>query len=220
MLSERPDNPLDNPLDRRIAIMGLYDTGEFYGPCEAEEMAKVLGCTPRGVAAAFKDLGFKVSREASTRRERTGEGRKTRVEKIPRQYTRPTLWPEKWLLRRDLRVLGMSVSAVKRANLTKIPDSYVETTLNKIVEDNRGIPGGVEDILKTKGVYRNELNKVVRASIQEAVPKRDLAKALGESPYNSTLAGLLGRANGLMRVATKQADKADKEKVFEQIKRS
>ena len=211
MLSQRPDNPLD----RRIAIMELYDSGEFYGPCTAEEMARFVGGTLRGVAVALKDLGFTTARKASAKRVPTGEGRKTRLERIPRQYARPGLWPEKWLLRRDLRVLGMSVSAVNRANLTKVEDRYVEAALNKIVADN---PSGVKDILKTKGVYRNELNKVVRASVLDTVPKRDLAKALGESPDNTTSAGLLGRANGLMRVATKQAYREEKEKVFDQIK--
>ena len=211
MLSTRPDNPLD----RRLAIMELYDTGEFSGVCTAEEMAKFVGGTIRGVAAALKDLGFTTARKPSTRRVPTGEGKKTGKEGIPRQYARPGLWPERWLLRRDLRVLGMSVSAVSRANLTKVPDRYVEAALNKIVADN---PGDVLGILKTKGVYRNELNKVVRASVLDTVPKRDLAKALGESPDNTTSAGLLGRANGLMRVATKQAYREEKEKVFDQIK--
>ena len=64
----------DNPLDRRIAIMDLFDTGE-YGPCTAQEMVDLVGGTPRGMAAALNDLGFTIAKRESTKRVPTGKGR-------------------------------------------------------------------------------------------------------------------------------------------------
>lgn len=39
----------DNPLDRRIAIMDLFDSGEMSGPCTAADIVERVGGTARGI---------------------------------------------------------------------------------------------------------------------------------------------------------------------------
>lgn len=54
-------NKPDNPTDRKIAIMDLYDSGLFLGPCSVEEMQKRIGCTSQGVTRSLRDLGFTIA---------------------------------------------------------------------------------------------------------------------------------------------------------------
>ena len=44
MMNGKPDNPLD----RCIAIMDLFDSGEYIGPCTAVDMVARVGGTARG----------------------------------------------------------------------------------------------------------------------------------------------------------------------------
>ena len=118
MLNAKPDNPLD----RWIAIMDLFDSGELSGLYTVAEIIERVGGTTQGVTRALRDMGFTIAMRESTRREPTGHGRRTRKVKIPRQWARPTQWPELLELQRRLRKMGMSVSAVKDANKAVIPE--------------------------------------------------------------------------------------------------
>ena len=67
--------------------MDLFDSGEFIGPCTAVDMVARVGGTAKDVAAALTDLDFTIVRRESKRRVRTGKGKKTKVEKVPRIET-------------------------------------------------------------------------------------------------------------------------------------
>ena len=84
MLTPKPDNPLD----RRMAIMALFDSGEMHGPCTVEDVKTHVGGTTMGVTWALRTLGFTIARRESTRREPTGNGRRTKKVKIPREWAR------------------------------------------------------------------------------------------------------------------------------------
>ena len=194
MIGAKPDNPLD----RRIAIMDLFDSGEWVGTCTAQDMAQLVGGTSRGIAAAFKDLGFTIARRESSRRV-PGKGNRKKTERVPRQYGKPGRWPEAYELRRRLRRMGMSAGAAKEANVVRVPERYVEQAIGEVLLNNQD-----KDAIKRRGVYKKSLRKVVNDSMLEVVSVRELAIRLGEDPVTSTPAGLLGRAEGFKRVATRQ----------------
>ncbi len=196
MLTSKPDNPLD----RRIAIMDLYDSGECHGPCTAQEMAERVGGTVRGVTAAFRDLAFVIARRESRRRIPTGKGNRTRAEKVPRQWGCPNQWPASWELRRRLRRMGMSAAAVRQANVTVVPDRYIETAIGEVLLKNDSSP----DAIKRRGVYKKALRQAVSEGMLDVVSVSELAAALGEDPKVMTPAALLNRVGGLLRVATRQ----------------
>ena len=52
----------DNPLDRRLAIMDLFDRGEVSGSCTVDQLVQMVGGTARGIGVALKDLGFVITR--------------------------------------------------------------------------------------------------------------------------------------------------------------
>ena len=45
MTTQKPDNPLD----RRLSIMDLYDSGVLIGPKSVEEIVQYVGGTTRGL---------------------------------------------------------------------------------------------------------------------------------------------------------------------------
>ena len=188
----------DNPLDRRIAIMDMFDSEGWHGSCTAIDMAEMVGGTARGMSAAFRDLGFTITRPERLKRVPTGNGMKTKVERVLSQYTRPTLWPEFYELRRRLRRMGMSAGSAKHSNVTVVPDRYIEQAIGEVLLNNTG------DAIKHRGVYKKALRKVVDDGTLDVVSVRELATALGEDSAVMTPAGLLGRAEGLMKVATRQ----------------
>ena len=190
----------DNPLDRRIAIMELYDSDGFVGPCTAVDMVEHVGGTTRGVASALADLGFTIAKRESKRRVPTGNGRRTKLERVPRQYARPTKWPDSYELRRRLRKMGMSASSARQSNVTVVPDRYIEQAIGEVLLNNPG----AKDAIKRRGVYKKALRKMVADGMLDVVSVRELAKAIGEDPAVMTPAALLGRAEGLKRVATRQ----------------
>ena len=192
--------PADNPVDRRIAIMDLFDSGEWSGSITAQQLAGRLGCRARSATIALTQLNFGIAKRASTRRERTGHGRRTRKVRIPREWARPSRWPELYELQRRLRRMGMSVSAAKNANVTTVPERFVEQAISQVFLANPGAP----DAIKRRGVYKKTLTKVVQDAMLDTVPVYELAAKLGEDPATMTPAGLLNRAEGYMRVATRQ----------------
>ena len=196
MSSAKPDNPLD----RRITIMDLFDAGEWVGPCTAQELVDLVGGTVRGVASALNDLGFTIAKRESTKRIPSGLGRRTKKVKVPRKYARPTKWPESYELRRRLRKMGMSASSARQSNVTVVPDRYIEQAIGDVFLNNPG----ATDAIKRRGVYKKALRKVVADGMLDVVSVRELASALGENPAVMTPAALLGRAEGLKRVATRQ----------------
>ena len=195
MLNAKPDNPLD----RRIAIMDLFDSGELSGPYTVAEIIERVGGTNQGVTRALRDMGFTIAKRESARRVPTGHGRRTRLVRIPRQWARPAQWPELFELQRRLRKMGMSVGAVKDANKAVIPERYVEQAIGEVFLNNPG----VLDAIKRRGVYKKALKKVVKDGMLNTVPVPELADALGES-RDSVPAYLINRAEGFKRVATRQ----------------
>ena len=189
----------DNPLDRRIAIMDAFDDGTLTGAQTAQGIADIFGGTARGIAAAFKDLGFAVTRRESTRRVPTGNGKRTKKVKIPREYAKPAAWPDAWELRRRLRRMGMSASRVKDANKTTVPDRYVESAIGEVLLRNPA-----PDAINRRGAYKKALRQVVADGMLDTVSVRELAEALRENPDIMTPAALINRASGYMRAATKQ----------------
>ena len=190
----------DNPLDRRIAIMELFDNAEVYGAVTVAGIAERVGGTPQGVMRALNDLGFDKSRRASKRRVKTGEGRKSKLVKIPAEWSRPSAWPQLYELHRRLRKMGMSASSAKRANVAVVPERYLEMAIGEVFLSNPE-----KDAIKHRGVYRKALNKVVSDGLLDVVSVRELAEVLGENnPAATTPAGLLNKAKGYMRVATRQ----------------
>ncbi len=189
----------DNPIDRRIAIMDAFDAGTLAGAQTAQAVAEIFGGTPRGIVAAFKDLGFTVARRASTRRVPTGNGKRKKTIQIPREYAKPAAWPDAWELRRRLRRMGMSASRVKDANKTTVPDRYVESAIGEVLLSNPA-----PDAINRRGAYKKALRQVVADGTLDTVSVRELAEALGENPDIMTPAALINRARGYMRGATKQ----------------
>ena len=195
MASTKPDNPLD----RRIAIMDLFDAGEWVGSCAAQDLVDLVGGTVRGVASALNDLGFTIAKRESTKRV-PGKGPRKKTVRVPRQYARPTKWPDSYELRKRLRKMGMSASSARQSNVTVVPDRCIEQAIGEVFLNNPE----AKDAIKRRGVYKKALRKVVADGMLDVVSVRALAKAIGEDPAVMTPAALLGRAEGLKRVATRQ----------------
>lgn len=196
MTNDRPNNPID----RRIAIMDLFDSGEWSGTATVQQLADRLGSKPQSIQYALRQLAFTIARRESTRREPTGHGRRTRKVKIPREWARPSQWPELYELQRRLRRMGMSASSVKNCNVSTVPARYVDQAIGEVFLAHPGEP----DAVKKRGVYKKALTKVVQDAMLDTVPVNELAAKLGEDPATMTRAGLLNRAEGYMRVATRQ----------------
>ena len=96
--------------------------------------------------------------------------------------------------------MGMSASSVKAAATTVVPDRYIEQAIGEVSRNN---PGAM-DAIKRSGVYKKALKKVVHDGMLDVVSVRELASKLGEDPATTTPAGLLNKAEGYMRVATRQ----------------
>ena len=94
--------------------------------------------------------------------------------------------------------MGMSASSVRQANVTVVPDRYVEQAITAVFVDN---PGAL-DAIKRRGVYKKALRKVVRDGMLNVIPVAELAAKLGENPAMPPGA-LLNSAEGYKRVATR-----------------
>lgn len=202
-----------NPLDRQIAIMNYYERGYFIGPKSAEEIRDELGGTTRGVTANLKALGFTIVAKRRMTRERTGEGRKTRIIHHPRRWGPPTdlAWPLLNQLQRQLRAQGCSPQAVKRAfNNAVIPPSIMEQALGQLVAEGKPANGRGAIKKAVSAVIAERETLVVAKQRQEdfdqyVAPDPYWAESLRESPDASRRA-LYARTEGLIRAATRKGN--------------
>ena len=94
----------------------------------------------------------------------------------------------------------MSAGAVKKANVTVIPERYIEKAIEEVYADNPS----VLDAIKRRGVYKKALKKVVADSMLSTVSVEELAAALGEDPAVMTPGAMVGKVEVLTRVATRR----------------
>ena len=104
-------------LYRRVAIMDAYENGTVKGNQSAVDLVDMIGGTPRSVSVALKELGFTIAERSNIRRVRTGEGRKTRLVRIPRKWAPPSNldWPAKARLERQIVKEGIQPARSLRA---------------------------------------------------------------------------------------------------------
>ena len=173
-----PSKKPDNPTDRRIAVMDLYDSGRFYGPCTVEDMRSRVGGTSQGVTRALRTLQFTIARRRSIRTVQTPKGRKKKV-MVPRAWERPKEWPLLLLKQRFLRKQGASVGFVHRIfNSAAVPMDMFEEALERLDREQISI------------TRRGALKKAIDIAIAERderytmniVPAEDLAEELREAP--------------------------------------
>ena len=191
-----PSNKPDNAMDRRIAIMDLFDSGKVFGPCSVEDLVKRVGGTSRGVTGALRALGFEIARRASTRRVPTGKGRRKKKLKIPRQWQRPDEWPVMLVKQRQLRKDGASVGFARSIfHSAEVPLDMFDQAMGILIAE--GIP------ITRRGALKKAINDAMRKRDENFqrnyVPASDLAETLRESP--DTPAEALKNISGMYRKA-------------------
>ena len=168
-----PSNKPDNPMDRRIAIMELFDSGRFFGTCSVDEMVKRVGSNSPSITRAFTALGFTIARRRSSRRV------KTKIINIPRQYKRPDEWPIMFVKQRQLRKDGASVGFAKTIfHSADVPLEIFDQAVGMLIAD--GIP------ITRRGALKRAINDAMKKRDENYkrnfIPAADLAAKLRESP--------------------------------------
>lgn len=160
-------------MDRRIAVMTLFDTGRLSGTCTVQELTQIIGGNTQSMTRAVRSLGFTIARKESTRREPTGHGKRTRKVKVPRQWEPPADgWDSRFKREKQLREFGMSPDAIRRAedyaaHITDILSEAVDTLLDAEVP------------VASKGRLKKQIQEVIREKITGfATVQPDIANAI------------------------------------------
>ena len=187
------------PLDRRIAIMDMYDAGAFIGPKSAEDLVGELGGTVRGMGVALRELGFRIARRETKRRVRTGQGRRTQVVRTPRTWAPPDEWTDKAVKQRQLRRQGASPAFCKAIfQSAPVPLGVLDESMSLLAVD--GIPVTRPGALK-KAIAQVTAEREARYS-RDIITTNELAEVLREAP-DLPKQFYLNRAAGLLRAATR-----------------
>lgn len=161
-----------HPLDRRIAIMTAYSTGQLSGEQETSEIADTINASVRATRNALKLLDFQLN--------------KGKVQ----TWNPPYEWPAMAQVQRKLRLAGLSATAATNANQTRVPVEHAEQVTNEMLAKSQGT--GI-----TAREYQTELQFQVNESMYNHVTVKELAEALGESPKMPP-AYLIGRVKGII----------------------
>ena len=196
-----PAKKPENPTDRRIAIMDLYDSGMFLGPCSVDEMQKRVGGTSQGVTRALRDMGFTIASRRSTRTEMSPKGRKRQV-KIPRRWERPKEWPLLIQKQRHLRKQGTSVGFTKSIfQSAAVPMEIFEEALTQLTLNGISVT--------RRGALRKAINSVMAKRderyARDVITTEELAEVLREAP-NMPKEALLNMARNYLRRAVREAN--------------
>ena len=149
----------ENPMDRRIAIMELFDTGRLSDTCTVQEIVRIIGGNSQATTPALRTLKFTIARRESTRREPTGHGRRTRKVKIPRQWAPPVEgWDSRFKREKQLREYGMSPDAIRRAEDYA---AHLTDVLSEAVDDLLA----AEVPVASKGRLKRQIQEVIREKI-------------------------------------------------------
>ena len=202
-----------NPVDRRIAVMDLYDAHELPIPCTAEEVAQRFGSTTRSVGMALQALGFARSKRRPTKKVDYDPPRKLKSGRIskrkhtillPHTWARPFEWPARHILQRRLRRAGLSAFQVAAAEKSaEVPGDILENALNIALASGTA---------RNKGVIRQLINELLEEERRDykrrSMPIKDVAAALDEAP-DANPAFLVNRTKGLVRAATRDGQEID-----------
>ena len=197
-------------LDRRIAIAGLYETGQQSGVCTAENLGSRLGASSRSVGRALQMLAFDKGPRRPKRYCRCGvmfpadqprvrycasclplnpkdrpkkRGRKPKKQYHPREWQPPAEWPADFQMQRRLRKLGLSADLVMKAHDAAADElDILEQALGELV--SKDVPPTKRGELKgqIKEVIREE-RKAYKALKTTEIAKEDICAVLGESVY-------------------------------------
>lgn len=116
--------------------------------------------------------------------------------KTPARWRRPVTWPPILELQKEMRTLGASWYAVRRATEHA---AEIDALITSAIEEISADGGRITD----RGKLMMVLRRIVRALYYDSVPRADLARVLGES-YDAPRAALLARVGGLIRYATRK----------------
>ena len=196
-----PSKKPDNPTDRRIAIMDLYDSGLFVGICSVEDMVQRFGGTSQGVTRALRALGFTIANRRSKRTELTPKGRKKKV-MMPRKWARPTEWPDLVSKQRHLRKQGVSVGFAKRIfNSAAVPMDMFEEALTKLTEEGISVT--------RRGALKKAIDEVIAERdgryTRNFITAAELSNILREAPETPARA-LLNMAEMYRKRAVREAN--------------
>ena len=184
------------PLEMRIAIAELYDTGKIAGKATVQDIVVALGSPEgkqRSVGIALKRLGF----ERGDRR-RAGSTRKSPF----CEWTPPAEWPADFKAERRMRQLGMDSGQVQRASLAAFG-------MGDVLDDaiDALLIGRVE--IGARGKLKAEIKRIVVDTLAElredSIARRELAEWLREAP-DANKQFLENRVKGLVRIATRRSN--------------
>ena len=187
-----------NTIDLRIAIVELVEAGKIPPKSTAKEIHTLLelaivnssSVSDRVVGIALRKLGFKKVRGQSQYNTKSkGLVIKPALWSPPRRFK---VWVE---TERRCRRLGLSAGqtqrAVKRAHGIEkfLEDALTDLRIDGVSPEKRGVLGKkIDELFQT----------LVHEHNSTCIPKRELAKALGESP-SANPQFLLSRVEGLLR---------------------
>ena len=192
-------NILDNtdqhmkPLDVKIAIYEAHVAALIPRKCTALDVADIVGCTSRQAGRYMKQMGFRL---ISKRKHRSKAGELFRE---PAVYERPHELPAWAKVAKRCRDQGLSIGQTERAIKQA---AELERVLNNAVDSL--LADGI--LLNKRGVLMREIRKVMREMLNEVIPIRDVARALGERT-DSSPAALLNKIEMYKRRATTQSKK-------------
>ena len=172
------------------SIKELFVSERYTGRCSAADLAPLVGASVESVGRSMKALGFKLVKRQHVKH----VGWRSAIVEPPRD------WPPLFERQRELRRAGLSAGAVTRATDAA---ADVEDIIKQAVQrlDVSDIPLNQRGMLKRS--IKDVIRDVYREATRDSIPRRELARWLGESA-EANVAALENRVQGLLRFATRQ----------------
>ena len=172
------------------SVMDAYDSGELAGTQPISHIAEIVGGHPKGLGRAISMLGFTKEFDKS--------GQK--IYSPPRRTKKYGYrWPSRYSMHRTLLKRGMDNHAASVLLSEFGVDRIGEATYE--VDTPQELSAVCRRLRKEAELELKEANK-------EVITREELAEALRESP-NMPKEGLLNRARGLVKAATRKGNWED-----------
>ena len=182
---------LGRPSPVTKAVVEVYESGQWSGPCYAYNLAdRIPNANEESVVRALKRLKFKVVKR--------GHNKITGYD--PPVYERPYKWPDVLMRQRELRQRGVSVGMVVSATDSA---AAIPAIIHKAVQalDVSDIPLYKPGALKAR--IKAVLTEIYYEWDRDSISRRELAGWLKESP-DAPLPALMARGERLMDFALRK----------------
>ena len=185
-----------NAIPTYIAIMDAYDNGDLSGPQSGQAIAEAVGKNAViHVSRGLLDLGFEKSFSP--------EGGYGVYHPPKRPRSRGYQWPMRCVLMRRMIKRGDTYPSAYKTLLT-FGEYATRLALDNL--DKNGLHE--ESTYPIALMKSNEINSLNAKKAEEVITLAELAEALRESP-NMPKEGLLNRARGLVKAATRKGNWQD-----------